>query len=136
MQLFLKIAAGLVTAMFLFLGLSAALDPAGILAQGAFAWEPDGIAGLSGARSVIAGHFLGLAVVAVYAFVTAQYKLFHVVAISELLIAAGRFLSLGLDGYDERIVAPLIIELLMAGIMFCSGYFLKSAALKPEGVAG
>ena len=131
MQLFLKVAAGLVTAMFFFLGLSAYFDPAGILAQGAFAWQPDGIAGLSGARSVIGGHFLGLAVVAVYGFMTSQYKLFYVIAVSELLIAGGRFLSLGLDGYDARIVAPLIIELIMAGTMFACGYLLKSAPVEP-----
>ena len=96
-----------------------------ILNQDAFSWLPDGIAGLSGIRSVIGGHFLGLAVVAVYAFIKSQYQLFYIIALSEFLIAIGRFISLGIDGYDPRVLAPLGIELYMACAMFCAAKFLR-----------
>ena len=103
-------------------------NPARILADNAFSWAPDGVAGLSGARAVIGGHFIGLAAVGVYAFIKAEYRLFYVIAISEFCIAMGRVISLGVDGYDARVLMPLGIELYAAGAMFCAAKFLKNPA--------
>ncbi len=125
MQLTLRILTILLVVIFFALGMSAYIDPATILAGAAFAWSPDGIAGLSAGRAVLGGHFLGLALVAVYAFVKSEYKLFYVLAISELMIATGRLISLGFDGFDQRVLFPLGVEVFMATVMFCAAKFLQ-----------
>ena len=130
MQLILKLVAISVVIMFFLLGLGAYINPTMILNQDAFSWSPNGIAGLSGIRSVIGGHFLGLAMVAIYAFMKSKYKLFYIIALSEFLIAMGRIVSLGLDGYDSRVLVPLGVEIYMACAMFFAAKSLKSPSLE------
>jgi hypothetical protein len=125
LQLTLRILTVLVIAIFFVLGMSAYSDPAAMLAEDAFAWSPDGIAGLSAGRAVLGGHFLGLALVAVYAFVKSTYSLFYVLAISELMIATGRLISFGFDGFDQRVLFPLAVEVLMATVMYCAAKYLQ-----------
>ena len=128
MQLTLKILAILLTLGFLALGLSALLSPESALVGPAFAWSPDGVAGLSAGRGVLGGHFLSLGMVAVYALVKSEYKLLYVLALSELMIVVGRLLSLGIDGFDQRMLMPLVIEVIMAAGMFCAAKFLQPSA--------
>tara|TARA_B100000214_G_C23802052_1_gene550849 strand:+ start:252 stop:650 length:399 start_codon:yes stop_codon:yes gene_type:complete len=130
MQLFLKLAAGSVVLGFLFLGLGAYFNPTMILENNAFAWSPDGLAGISGARSVIGGHFLGLAIVGIYAFIKSQYKLFYILAISEFLIALGRIISFGFDGFEPRVLEALAIEIYFASATFFPARFLKSSSIR------
>jgi hypothetical protein len=125
LQLALRILTILLVTIFVVLGMSAYIDPAAMLAGDAFAWSPDGIAGLSSGRAVLGGHFLGLALVAVYAFVKSEHKLFYVLAISEFMIATGRLISLAFDGFDERVLFPLGVELFMATAMFSAAKFLQ-----------
>lgn len=125
MQLTLRILAILLTLIFFALGISALVNPATALEGPAFAWSPDGIAGLSAGRGVLGGHFLSLGLVAVYALVKSEYKLLYVLALSELMIVAGRLLSLGVDGFDQRMLVPLVIEIIMAAGMFCAAKFLQ-----------
>lgn len=125
MQLALKITAILLTLIFFALGISALVNPAAALAGPAFAWSPDGIAGLSAGRGILGGHFLSLGLVAVYALVKSEYKLLYVLALSELMIVAGRLVSLGIDGLDQRMLLPLVIEIIMAAGMFCAARFLR-----------
>lgn len=127
MQIVLKVAAGLMVVAFLLLGLAAYFNPAQIIADNAFAWTPDGIAGLSGARAVIGGHFLGLGLITGYGFLKGRFGYFYVIAVSEMMIALGRVISLVLDGYDERVILPLIIEVVFASVAFCVARFTKSA---------
>lgn len=125
MQLTLKILAILLTLIFFALGISALVSPAAALEGPAFAWSPDGIAGLSAGRGILGGHFLSLGLVAVYALVKSEYKLLYVLALSELMIVAGRLVSLGVDGFDQRMLLPLVIEIIMAAGMFCAATFLQ-----------
>ncbi len=125
MQIVLKVAAALIVILFFLLGLAAYLNPAQIISDGAFAWTPDGIAGLSGARAVVGGHFLGLALITGYGFIKGNFKLFYVIAVTEFMIAVGRVLSLALDGYDERVVLPLVIEVVFASVAFSVARFTK-----------
>lgn len=125
MQLTLRILAILLTLIFFALGISALVNPATALEGPAFAWSPDGIAGLSAGRGVLGGHFLSLGLVAVYALVKSEYKLLYVLALSELMIVAGRLVSLGVDGLDQRMLLPLAIEIIMAAGMFCAAKFLQ-----------
>lgn len=60
---------------------------------------------------MIGVHFLGLAAVAIFAFVKSENRLFYVIAVSELLIAAGRLISLGVDACDPHVLIPWIIEI-------------------------
>lgn len=125
MQLVLKMLAISGIIGLLTLGLSAYFVPALIYTNSAFSWSPDGIAGMSGTRSVIGGHFIGLAAIGIYAFITSKYKLLYVIAISEISIAFGRLISLSTDGYDSQILFPLGVELYFAISMFCAARFLK-----------
>lgn len=125
MQLALKTLAILLTLIFFALGFSAFLSPAAALAGPAFAWSPDGIAGLSAGRGILGGQYLALGLVAVYALVKSDFRFLYVPALSEAMIVCGRLLSLGLDGFDERSLVPLIVEAIMAIGMFCAARFLQ-----------
>lgn len=129
MQLTLKILAILLTLIFFALGLSAFLDPATALEGPAFAWSPDGIAGLSAGRGILGGQYLALGLVAVYALVKSEFRLLYVPALSEFMIVTGRLVSLGIDGYDQRMLIPLIVEIIIAAGMFCAAKFLRPRVL-------
>lgn len=130
MQLTLKILAILLTLIFFALGLSAFIDPAAALVGPAFAWLPDGIAGLSAGRGILGGQYLALGLVAVYALVKSDYKFLYVPALSEFMIVLGRLVSLGVDGFDERTLAPMLVEIVMAAGMFCAARFLRPQTVK------
>ncbi len=125
MQLALKISTILITLIFFALGIAALVNPATMLEGPAFAWSPDGVAGLSAGRGVLGGHFLGLGLVAVYALVKSEYKLLYVLALSEFMIVTGRLVSLGVDGLDQRMLSALAVEIVMAVGMFCAAKFLR-----------
>ena len=125
MQLTLKILAILLTLIFFALGLSAFIDPATALAGPAFAWSPDGIAGLSAGRGILGGQYLALGLVATYALVKSELRLLYVPALSELMIVTGRLVSLGVDGFDQRMLIPLSVEIVIAVGMFCAAKFLR-----------
>lgn len=125
MQITLRILTILLILIFFALGISALINPVTALEGPAFAWSPDGIAGLSAGRGVLGGHFLGLGLVAVYALVKSEHKLLYVLALSEFMIVTGRLVSLGIDGFDQRILLPLVIEIIMATGMFCAAMFLR-----------
>ena len=129
MQLTLRISTILLTLIFFALGISAYVNPTAALEGSAFAWSPVGIAGLSAGRGVLGGHFLALGLVAAYAFAKSEYKLFYVLALSELMIIIGRLVSLGVDGFDQRVLFPLLIEAIMATGMFCAAKFLQPKAV-------
>ena len=86
MQLILKILTIVLTLIFFALGLSAFIDPATALEGPAFAWSPDGIAGLSAGRGILGGQYLALGLVAGYALVKSEFKLLYVPALSEFMI--------------------------------------------------
>ena len=106
MQLILKILTIVLTLIFFALGLSAFIDPATALEGPAFAWSPDGIAGLSAGRGILGGQYLALGLVAGYALVKSEFKLLYVPALSEFMIVFGRLVSLGVDGFDQRMLLP------------------------------
>ena len=125
MQLILKILTIVLTLIFFALGLSAFIDPATALEGPAFAWSPDGIAGLSAGRGILGGQYLALGLVAGYALVKSEFKLLYVPALSEFMIVFGRLVSLWVDGFDERMLLPLLVELTMAVGMFCAAKLLR-----------
>lgn len=125
MQLTLKILAILLTLIFFALGLSAFIDPATALEGPAFAWSPDGIAGLSAGRGILGGQYLALGLVATYALVKSEFRLLYVPALSEFMIVIGRLVSLGIDGFDQRMLLPLVVELVIAVGMFCAAKILR-----------
>ncbi len=125
MQLALKIFALLLALIFFALGLSAFIDPATALVGPAFAWLPDGIAGLSAGRGILGGQYLALGLVSAYALTKKEYKLLYVPALSEFMIVVGRLVSLGVDGFDERTLVPMLVEMVIAVGMFCAAKFLR-----------
>ena len=127
MQLTLKILAILLTLIFFALGLSAFIDPATALVGPAFAWSPDGIAGLSAGRGILGGQYLALGLVAAYALAKSEYKLLYVPALSESMIVLGRLVSLGVDGFDQRMLVPLLVEITIA-----VGLFFAAKLLRPQ----
>ena len=131
MQLTLKILAILLTLIFFALGLSAFIDPATALEGPAFAWSPDGIAGLSAGRGILGGQYLALGLDATYALLKSEFRLLYVPALSEFMIVIGRLVSLGIDGFDQRMLLPLVVELVIAVGMFCA-----AKALRPQKTTG
>ena len=124
MILALRVLTALFVVLLFALGLRAFVDPVTMLAEDAFAWSPDGVAGLSAGRAVLGGHFLGFGLVAVYAFVKSQYELLYVLAVGESMIVIGRLISLVVDGSDPRVLTPLGVEVVLATVMFAAARFL------------
>lgn len=128
MQALLKTLALLGTAAFFLLGLSALLTPESFLPGAGFSLSPIGVAGLSGGRAIIGGHFLAFALVGVYAMRKQEYHLLYILSLSEGMIVIGRLLSLVLDGFDASVVGPLVVEIALASIFFCCAKYLKRPA--------
>ena len=129
MQTLLKIVGILIILFFLAFGIVALLNPTALMILPAFAWSPDGIAGLSAGRGIIASHFLTLGLVAVYALVKAEYKLFYVPALGEFTIVFGRLLSMGLDGYDQSVLGGMGVEFVVAAGSICVAKYLQPKAV-------
>lgn len=125
MQLILRILAIFFTVILLVSGLAAMADPARMAAQDAFAMSPDGVAGLGAMRGVIGGHLLGLALIAAYALLKREYRLLYVIAFLEFVTIVGRLASIGIDGFDPRVLGPIVIEAVIATIMFCAAGLLR-----------
>jgi len=125
MQLVLKLLVTLIIAFFIIVGLVITFNPAGFLIKPDVALVPDGAAGLSFARSVIGGHFLGMALLSIYSLRKRANTVFYLMGGCVSFIVLGRFVGLIMDGFNPNIVGGLILEISVMTILYATGRFLQ-----------
>ena len=84
--------------------------------------QPDGAAGLNTMRGFLGGLFFGSAILLVIGLVSGATVFFVAVATTMGMVVLGRLLGILIDGFDKRIVVPLVAEIVMVTI-FLVGIF-------------
>ena len=113
MQLMLKIVVVLITVFFAAVGLGFMLIPATVMSRPDFSLVPDGVAGLSTARSILGGHFIAMALLCIYSLRKRANNILYGLAVVVALVALGRFISLILDGFNANALGGLVVEVLV-----------------------
>ncbi len=109
MKIALKILVGLSALLLLVMGLNAMFAPSG--AAAGFGLTPEGALGLSTIRSDLGGMFITGGALLALGVVRGQTLWFLAVALLMGLIALGRLVGFAIDGYDQRLLLPLIFEI-------------------------
>lgn len=121
MQWMPKVVVGLVAVLYAALGLGFMFFPSIVLSQPDFSLIPNGIAGLSTARGVFGGHFIALALLCAHGLRSHRYDILRVVAFLIAAVAFGRLVGLILDGFHQKAVGGLVVEVLAtAGLLFAA----------------
>ena len=80
--------------------------------------EPEGAAGLNTLRGFLGGLFVGSAIVLATGLVTGDTTFFLAVATVMSVVVVGRLLGIAVDGFDRKVVFPLVLEAVMVTIFF------------------
>lgn len=115
MELTLQILVGLATLMLTGLGTMSMFAPKRMVKN--FAIEPIGTAGLSTIRSVIGGLFLASVTMLLLGLFGGQTIGFVAVALVLGVVAFGRVVSLVTDGFDNAVIPPLVVELVIIAVL-------------------
>ncbi|MEM7300128.1 MAG: DUF4345 family protein [Pseudomonadota bacterium] len=115
MELTLQISVGLATLMLTGLGVMSMFAPRRMVNN--FAIEPIGNAGLSTIRSVIGGLFLASVAMLAFGLYTGQTLSFLAVATLLGVVAFGRVVGIVSDGYDNAVIPPLVVELVIISVL-------------------
>ena len=115
METLIQILVILATLMLTGLGLVSMFAPRRMLAN--FSIEPVGNLGISTIRSVIGGLFLASVAMLIFGLVTGFTQGFVAVATLLGAVAVGRVVGIIMDGFDKAVVAPLVVEIVMVGIL-------------------
>lgn len=126
MQMTLKILVGLIALLTAFMGLNAMFNPADAAAQ--FAVTPEGIVGLSTLRGDLGGMFVTSTVLLALGLWRGQTAFFLAVAILMGLIAFGRLVGFTMDGVEQTVVVPFVLELIFVAVLVAAHYKLKPDA--------
>lgn len=126
MDLFLKIALGLLAALFLVMGASWALSPASAAAGVELALE--GPVGFNTARGDIGGLFLALFAMILLGLTTRGATWFQAAALLLACIAAGRSLGLLMDGVAQGSLSALGAEIVMIAVLLAAAKRAAPAA--------
>ena len=124
MQLTLQILVGLATAMLLGLGTMSMFAPRRMVKN--FAIEPIGVAGLNTIRSLIGGLFIASVALLVYGLASGETLGFLAVALLLGAVAAGRVVGLLADGFDQAVVPPLLVELVIIAVLIAAHHYLSA----------
>ncbi len=110
MDIALKIAVGVIALMLGFLGINAAIDPAGAASQ--FGLTSNGIIGLSTLRSDFGGMFVTSAVLLILGLLRGETLWFLAVALLMGVIGLFRGIGFVVDGYDASLLPPFLFEII------------------------
>lgn len=88
--------------------------------------EPEGPPGLNTIRGFLGGLFIGSSIVLATGLVTGNTTFFLAVAMTMSVVVAGRWLGIAFDGFDKKVVFPLVAEMVMVTI-FIVAYIQLSA---------
>ncbi|MHC4234037.1 MAG: DUF4345 family protein [Planctomycetota bacterium] len=83
---------------------------------GFLAVEPAGPAGLNTIRGFLGGLFLGSSVVLATGLATGNTTFFLAVATTMSVVVVGRFVGIAVDGFDKKVLFPLVLEMVMVAI--------------------
>ena len=83
---------------------------------GLLAVQPDGPAGRNTMRGFLGGLFMGSSIVRAPGLATGNTTFFLAVATVMGVGVAGRLLGIAVDGFDKRVLFPLVVELVMVTI--------------------
>lgn len=75
--------------------------------------KPEGSAGLNTMRGFLGGLFIGSAIVLTAGLVTGNTTFFLAVATVMGTVVIGRLVGIAFDGFDKKVVFPLIAEIFM-----------------------
>ena len=83
---------------------------------GTIAVEPEGPAGLNTIRGFLGGLFVGSSIVLATGLATGDTTFFLAVATVMSVVIVGRLVGIAVDGFDRKVVFPLVAELVMVAI--------------------
>ena len=83
---------------------------------GILAVKPEGPAGLNTIRGFLGGLFIGSSIVLATGLITGNSTFFLAVAITMSVVVVGRWVGITVDGFDKKVVFPLVAEMLMVSV--------------------
>ena len=84
---------------------------------------PEGPVALNTIRGFLGGLFIGSSVVLATGLVTGNTTFLLAVAMTMSVVVVGRVVGIIVDGFDKKVVFPLVAEMLMVSI-FITSYWL------------
>jgi len=78
--------------------------------------EPEGPPGLNTIRGFLGGLFIGSSIVLATGLVTGNTTFYLAVAMTMSVVVAGRWFGIAFDGFDKKVVFPLVAEMAMVTI--------------------
>ena len=79
---------------------------------------PEGPAGLNTIRGFLGGLCVGSSIVLATGLATGNATFFLAVATVMSAVVVGRLMGIAVDGFDKKVVFPLVLELVMVAIFF------------------
>ena len=116
MILGIKILVGVMSLPLLGLGIRTILKPKSM--TDFFAVEPRGKLGMATLRGTVGGVLLGSALMILMGLWKQDTAWFLATALMMGVIIFGRLISLALDGFETKMLAPIVIESVIVGVMF------------------
>ena len=89
--------------------------------------EPEGSAGLNTIRGFLGGLFIGSSIVLATGLATGNTTFFLAVATVMGVVVVGRLVGIAVDGFDKKVVFPLVVEMVMVTI-----FVVAHARLGPD----
>ncbi|KPF79742.1 hypothetical protein IP88_01505 [alpha proteobacterium AAP81b] len=123
MTMAIRIAIGLMAALFILIGLNFLANP--VDAAKGFFVVADGSQGLATIRADFPGFFIGSAVFALLGAVRGQAAPLYVPMLMLAIALTGRFVSLGADGVGPMAIPPMVVEALGIALMVVGTRVLK-----------
>ena len=77
---------------------------------------PEGAAGLNTMRGFLGGLFVGSSIVLATGLATGNTTFFLAVATVMSAVVVGRLIGIAVDGFDKKVVFPLVLEVVMVMI--------------------
>ena len=82
--------------------------------------EPEGPAGLNTIRGFLGGLFIGSSVVLATGLATGNTTFFLAVAMVMGVVVVGRLVGIAIDGFDKKVLFPLVLELIMVMVFLAA----------------
>ncbi|MEM7126771.1 MAG: DUF4345 family protein [Chloroflexota bacterium] len=127
MKTLAKVLSGILTLVFVGLGLLFMFNPAATLEL--IQLTPEAAGGWAGIRSVFGGLFLGLAVLLLRGLMYEEWLPIRIAGIILAITILGRIISLVADGFETNLLGPIIVEIVLVAIsLFSARQFEKTKA--------
>lgn len=128
MNKFIKILIGLLSIPLIVLGVAAMFNPTMPMILEKFSVIPEAansINGLNTIRSIVGGLLLGSGVLMLIGLFLKNSAWFMAVAVLMGIVIIGRIFGIFVDGFDPKIMPPLISEIVIGGVLILGTFKLK-----------